>query len=179
MVERRGPTSYGRDAAAIGATTVTGAAIGAAVNGGVGAGVGAAAGVVASTVGVMLTRGRPTVVYPEQVFTFSLVNPVTLTADFNSEAFQPVTQRDYQQSSLRTYGPQGYGQGYGPGYAPPPGYYGSYGYGYPYPYPYYGPYYYGAYSPWFWGPGIGIGFYGGGFYGRGFYGGGFRGGGRR
>ncbi len=46
MMERRGQTSYGRDAAAIGVTTGTGAAIGAAVNGGVGAGVGAAAGLV-------------------------------------------------------------------------------------------------------------------------------------
>jgi len=175
MVERRGPTSYGRDAAAIGTTTVAGAAIGAAVNGGVGAGVGAAAGLVASTVGVMLTRGRPTVVYPEQVLTFQLTGPVTLAADFNSEAFQPVSQQDYQQGSMRPYGPSGYGAGgYGPGYgaAPAPGYYG-YGYGYPYAY---GPYYGYGYYPW-WGPGIGIGFYGGGFYGRGFYGGGFRGGG--
>ncbi len=178
MAARRGPTSYGRDAAAIGATTVTGAAIGAAVNGGVGAGVGAAAGLVASTVGVMLTRGRPTIVYPEQLLTFQLTNPVTVTADFNSEAFEPVSQRDYQQSSLRYgpqgYGPQGYGQGYGPGYAPAPGYYG-YGYPYAYPYPYYG---YGPYYgyPYFWGPGFGIGIYGGGFYRGGFYGGGFRGG---
>jgi hypothetical protein len=202
MVERRGPTSYGRDAAAIGTTTVAGAAIGAAVNGGVGAGVGAAAGLVASTVGVMLTRGRPTIVYPEQVLTFQLTGPVTLAADFNSEAFQPVSQGDYQQGSMRPYGPSAYGSGgygpggygsggygpggygsggygsggYGPGYAaaPAPGYYGDYGYGYPYPY--YGPYYGYGYYPW-WGPGTGIGFYGGGFYGRGFYGGGFRGGG--
>jgi hypothetical protein len=174
MVERRGPTSYGRDATAIGATTVTGAAIGAAVNGGVGAGVGAAGGLVASTIGVMLTRGRPTVVYPEQEFTFSLVNPVTITANFNSEAFEPVSQRDYQ-SSMRPYGPgpQSYGPGYA--YAPAPSYY---GYGYGYPYPYYSPYYYGGYYPYFWGPGIGIGIYGGGFYRGGFYGG-FHGGGFR
>jgi hypothetical protein len=124
----------------------------------------------------MLTRGRPTIVYPEQVFTFQLTGPVTLAADFNSEAFQPVSQQDYQQGSMRPYGPSGYGpSGYGPGYgaAPAPGYY---GYGYGYPYPYYGAYYGYGYYPW-WGPGIGIGFYGGGFYGRGFYGGGFRGGG--
>jgi len=171
MVERRGPTSYGRDAAAIGATTATGAAIGAGVNGGVGAGVGAAAGLVASTVGVMLTRGRPTVLYPEQVVTFQLVNPVTVTADFNNEAFQPVGQQDYRQGSLR----QGYGTpGYGaPGYYASPGYYGGY-YGYGYPYPYWGPYYSGWY-PYFWGPGISFGFYGRGFYGGHYYGGGFHG----
>jgi len=184
MVERRGPTSYGRDAAAIGTTTLGGAAIGAAVNGGVGAGVGAAAGLVASTVGVMLTRGRPTIVYPEQLLTFQLTSPVTITADFNSQAFVPVSQASQYQSSLRPrsygspYGGPGYGgSGYGPAYsaAPAPGYY-----GYPYPYPYYG--YYPGY-PWFW-PSIGIGVYGGwggGWYhgGWGGYRGGFHGGGRR
>src|SRR5580698_6200596 len=50
LMDRRGNTSYGRDAAAIGTTTAVGAAIGAGVNGGVGAGVGAAAGLVASTI---------------------------------------------------------------------------------------------------------------------------------
>jgi hypothetical protein len=75
MAERRGGTSYGRDAAAIGTTTAAGAMIGAGVNGGVGAGVGAAGGLVASTVGVLLTRGKQTVLYPEQVLTFRLVNP--------------------------------------------------------------------------------------------------------
>jgi len=171
MVEHRGPTSYGRDAAAIGATTATGAAIGAAVNGGVGAGVGAAAGVVASTIGVMLTRGRPTVLYPEQVLTFALTAPVTVTADFNNEAFQPVGQQDYRQSSMRP----GYGGG-GPGYGAS-GYYAAPGYyGYAYPYPYYSPYYYGWY-PYFWGPSFGFGFYGRGFYGGGhYYGGRFSGG---
>ena len=54
LIDRRGNTSYGRDAFAIGATTATGAAIGAGVNGGVGAGVGAAAGLVVSTIGVLL-----------------------------------------------------------------------------------------------------------------------------
>jgi len=170
MVERRGPTSYGRDAAAIGATTATGAAIGAAVNGGVGAGVGAGAGLVVSTIGVMLTRGRPTVLYPEQVLTFQLVNPVTITADFNNPAFQPVSQEDYRQSSLYRPG-YGGGPGYGPGYYAAPGYY-----GYAYPYPYYGPYYYGGWYPYFWGPSISFGFYGRGFYGGRYYGGGFYGG---
>ncbi len=167
MMERRGDTSYGRDAAAIGVTTGTGAAIGAAVNGGVGAAVGAGAGLVVSTVGVLLTRGRPTVVYPEQPLTFSLVNPVTVTADFTNEAFAPVSQEDYQNSGLRARPQQSYGGGYG------------YGYGSPYayaPYPYYGGYY--PYYGWggFWGPSIFIGgYYGHGYYGRGYYGGGYYG----
>lgn len=70
LVERRGDTSVGRDAAAIGTTTGVGAAIGAAAAGGFGAGMGAIAGAGASTIGVLLTRGKPTVVYPEMPLTF-------------------------------------------------------------------------------------------------------------
>jgi hypothetical protein len=143
LLERRGNTSVGRDAAAIGATTATGAAIGAAVNGGVGAGVGAAAGVVASTIGVLLTRGRPTVVYPEQPLTFGLEAPVTVET---SQAFQPASPQDYNAAGLRA---PGYGPAYGrPGPAP---YYGYAPAPYPYPYPY-------AYYPYpYWGPSFYIG----------------------
>jgi hypothetical protein len=145
LIDRKGNTSYGRDAFAIGATTATGAAIGAGVNGGVGAGVGAAAGLVVSTIGVMLTRGRATVVYPETPLTFSMETPITL--DNSQQAFQYASQYDYNARVARPaprpgYG-SAYGPGYGPGYPPPPPYYGGYyaapyGYGYPYPY-YYGP----------------------------------------
>jgi hypothetical protein len=145
LMERRGNTSYGRDAAAIGATTAVGAAIGAGVNGGVGAGVGAAAGLVASTIGVMLTRGRATVVYPETPLTFGLETPLTL--DNSQQAFQYSSQQDYNARVARPPMPRpGYGSAYGPGYGaypPPAPYYGGYyapGYGYSYPYPYfYGP----------------------------------------
>ncbi|HTA69294.1 MAG TPA: hypothetical protein VK776_13480 [Bryobacteraceae bacterium] len=152
LTERRGNTSYGRDAAAIGVTTGTGAAIGAAVNGGVGAGVGAAAGLVVSTVGVLLTRGRPTIVYPESVLSFRLANSVTVDG---TQAFRPVSQQDYGMTQQRP----GYGPGYG---APPPGY-GAPGYGgYAAPYPYY-PFYggFGPYSGYFWSPGFNF------YYGRG------------
>jgi hypothetical protein len=155
LVERRGPTSVGRDAFAIGATTATGAAIGAAVNGGVGAGVGAGAGLVVSTIGVLLTRGRPTIVYPETPLTFRLETPVTI--DANYEAFLPAAQQQpaYGQGGARgpAYGPGGPG---GPGYGPGPGY--GYGPGAPPPPPpYYGyyapyPYAYGYPYPYFWGP---------------------------
>jgi hypothetical protein len=129
LLERRGDTSYGRDAAAIGTTVGAGAAIGAAVNGGVGAGVGAAAGVVASTIGVLLTRGRATEVYPETPITFRLDAPVTVDAS-NYDAFQPASQQDYNQGELRRPAPR-------PAYR---GYYAPY---YPYPYPYYwGPSFY-------------------------------------
>jgi len=170
MVTRNGPTSVGRDAAAIGVTTGLGAAIGAGVNGGVGAGVGAGAGAVVGIIGVLLTRGRPTVIYPESVLTFQIQAPVEIATDRAPQAFQYVnSQQDYGRGPVMANRPappppgyaygQGYGPSYGPGYAP--GYYAPYAYGYPYPYPYYG--------------GFGV-FIGPGFYGRGFYGGyrGFR-----
>src|SRR5258708_1020089 len=129
LMERRGETSYGRDAAAIGTTVGAGAAIGAAVDGGVGGGVGAAAGVVASTIRRLLTRGRDTVVYPEQPLTFRL--ETSISVDPYDEAFQYVSQEDYdRRPPARRVAPRAYG--------PPPPYY-----GYPYYYggwfsPYYG-----------------------------------------
>jgi len=149
LMEFRGPTSWGRDAAGVGTTVATGAAIGAAVNGGVGAGVGAAAGVVASTVGVLLTRGKPTVIYPETTLTFRLEAPVSFVVDNEASlrAFAPVQPRDYQPQGLQTRAVQP---------APAP-YYA------PYPYYYYSPYYY---APYYWGPSVGL------YYGRGWgYGG--------
>ncbi len=135
LAEYSGGTSQGRDAAAIGTTTAVGAGIGAVAAGGVGAGIGAGAGAVASTVGVLLTRGRPTVVYPETTLTFRTLEPVTINTGQSSQAFLPVQQGDYgsAQPALRA--------------GPRPGYYGGYA---PYPYPY--PYYYG---PGFY-PGFGV-----------------------
>jgi hypothetical protein len=145
LIDRKGNTSYGRDAFAIGATTAAGAAIGAGVNGGVGAGVGAAAGLVVSTIGVLLTRGRPTVVGPETPLTFSMETPIGL--DNSQQAFQYASQQDYN-AGLRPPMRPGYGSAYGPGpgygYPAPAPYYGGYyaapyAYGYPYAYPYWGP----------------------------------------
>jgi len=96
-----------------------------------------------------VTRGRPTVVYPEMALTFRLENPVTVTGDSN--AFVPNEQGDYRG------GPAGPGPRYGYGppaprpYAPAP-----YPYAYaPYPYPY-------AYypRPYFYGPSIFFGYRG-------------------
>src|SRR5580693_2467273 len=97
LIDRKGNTSYGRDAFAIGATTAAGAAIGAGVNGGVGAGVGAAAGLVVSTIGVLFTRGRATVVGPETPMTFAMETPLTL--DNSQQAFQYASQMDYNARS--------------------------------------------------------------------------------
>ena len=156
-----GPTSNGRDAAAIVATTATGAAIGAAAAWGPGAAIGAGAGLVASTVGVLVTRGHPTVVYPESQLTFRLAKPVTFSTEHSPQAFVAVTapsQRAALQGPPQGAPPAGYQPGcQGPGCAPyPPPYYYA-------PYPYY---------PYYWGPGFGF-YYGGGFYGRGFYGRGY------
>jgi hypothetical protein len=143
LIDRRGNTSYGRDALGIGATTAAGAAIGAGVNGGVGAGVGAAAGLVVSTIGVLLTRGRATVVSPETSLTFSTQTPIAL--DNSQQTFHYASQYDYNARVAPAGSRSGYGSAYGRPYpyaAPPPyygGYYAPYPYAYGYPYPYYGP----------------------------------------
>ena len=166
LVSRNGSTSEGRDAVGIGAATGIGAIIGAGAAGrhetGEGAAIGAGAGAAAGIIGVLLTRGNQTVVYPEQVLTFRLDNPIVVSTERAPQAFRYVGQGDYDQPSDQPrmqprprpqapYYGGGYG-GYGPGWGP---YYG---------YPYYG-------------PTIGIGF--GGYYGGGRYYGGRSGGGHR
>ena len=148
LIEQRGGTSMGRDAGAIAATTGIGAAIGAAAEGGVGAGIGAIAGAAAATIGVLVTRGKPTVVYPEDVLTFRLEAPLTISTGASSTAYQPVTQEDYDQPRLVQ-------RGSSPGPPPPPTYYGGY----------YSPYYYGGYySPYSY-----YGFYPGFYFGSSIY----------
>lgn len=169
LISRSGGTSTGRDAGAIAGTTAAGAAIGAAVNGGVGAGVGAAAGVVASTIGVLLTRGHASVIYPETVLTFRVEAPINVSTERAPQAFRLVQPGDYDrppQMQTRMGPPPANGgcAGYGCA-APPPPYYYGYGPGY-YPgyYPYWGPTFafsYGFWPRYYYGPR----FYGG----RGFY----------
>ena len=142
MINRNGPTSQGRDAAAIGGTTALGAAIGAGADWGRGAAIGAGAGAAAGIIGVLLTRGRPTLIYPESVLTFQVNAPATFSTDRAPQAFQYVTPQDYgqRQPAISQRRPAPYG-------APAPGPYGYYApypypYAYSYPYPYYG--YYGG-----------------------------------
>jgi hypothetical protein len=122
-----------------------------------GAGIGAGAGALASVIGVMVTRGKPTVVYPEMALVFRLTTPVTISTEQSAAAFQPVTQQDFSQPGLIRRGPPAAPYG-----APPPPYYSGYaGYGYPYPA-------YGYPAPYYYGPGFGIGFgFAPGFYYRG------------
>jgi hypothetical protein len=142
MQQTSAGTSHGQDAATIGTTTGVGAVIGAIADGGTGAAIGAGAGVAAGIIGVLVTRGRPTVIAPETVLSFRLQGPVTISTANSQFAFQPVTQADYNSHAAMARRPR-----MAPG---PPAYYGypPYVYGYPYPYYYPGPYvgFYGVYG---------------------------------
>ena len=155
LLDRRGNTSVGRDAVGIGATAGVGAAVGAGVAGGLGAGVGAAAGGVLGVAGVLLTRGQPTIIYPETLLTFRVAAPVMINTERSEQAFLPVTRQDYEGSNqqLRSRPPSMYaGPGPGPGYPPPSPYYSPYyAGGYPY---YYGSPYYGYGYGYGFGPGL-------------------------
>ncbi len=128
LVEYSGGTSKGRDATAIATTTGIGAAIGAAADGGFGAGMGAIAGAAASTIGVLVTRGRPTVILPEATLTFRTLAPLTISTERAGQAFQLVRQEDYEPRQLQhraVVRPSLYPPMYYPGYyAPYPYFYG-------------------------------------------------------
>jgi hypothetical protein len=166
VVDRNGTTRpNGQSAGTVVGTTAVGAGIGAVAGGGIGAGIGAGIGLIAGSAGVLLTRGRPTEIYPESMVSFQLNAPLAISTTQASGAFHYATQEDYgvnpqgrmAQGPPRPVGPMGAA-------------YGAPGYGYAAPYPYY-PYPY--YSPYYYGPGFGVvigpGFYGGfrgGFYRR-------------
>ena len=97
MVQRNGQTSVGNDVGAVAATTAMGAAIGAAADWGRGAAIGAGAGAAAGLVGVLLTRGRPTVVYPETLLTFRLESPVNVDLTRAPQAFRYVGPDDFDR----------------------------------------------------------------------------------
>lgn len=165
FISRTANSTTGRDAAGIAGTTGVGAAIGAAAGWGRGAAIGAGAGAAVGIIGVLVTRGQPSVIFPEQVLTFRLEQPLTIATDRSPQAFRYVQPGEYDQPPA--YASAGYGQGYGypaPGAYPVAPYaaypYYAYGYGYPY-YPYYG--------------GFSL-FIGRGYYGPHYFGGGFRGG---
>ena len=151
LIDRSGPASVGRDAGAVATTTATGAAIGAAADWGRGAAIGAGAGAVAGVIGVLLTRGHETVVYPESVLTFRLEAPVTISTERAPQAFRYVQRDDYDRPNELQTRPAEARADCGPYGCPPPS-----------------PFYYGApYYPYYYGPRF---YWGSGFYfGRGFY----------
>jgi hypothetical protein len=131
LVQYSGGTSVGNDVTAVGVTTGVGAAIGGAAAGGAGAGIGAGAGAAASLIGVLVTRGKPTVIVPEDVLTFKTSAPITISTENAPQAFQQARPEDYEsRPALQR--------------RPPVAVARPYPY---YPYPYYGP------GPYYWGPG--------------------------
>ena len=147
-------TSHGQDAAMIGTATGLGALIGAAADWGTGAAIGAGAGAAAGIGAVLLTRGHPTVLEPEEQLSFRLVDPVRIDTTQGQQAFLPVTQRDFEAGQTEHRGAHHVATGY-------PGPYG-------YPCGYYGPCY--AYPGYFYPGYVGFGFYDGWGWGRGYYG---------
>jgi hypothetical protein len=132
LLQRNGPTSVGRDAAAVAGTSGLGAAVGAAAGWGKGAGIGAGAGAAAGIIGVLLTRGYPTVVEPETLLTFQVTAPLTIETNNAPEAFRFVEPTDYPSAQIPSQQLVVYP-------APPP-----------YPYPYYAPFpspFYSYYYP--------------------------------
>jgi hypothetical protein len=137
MMQRNGQTSVGTDAAAVATTTGMGAAIGAAADWGRGAAIGAGAGAAAGLVGVLLTRGRPTVVYPESLLTFRLDSQVIVDLTRAPQAFRYIGPDDFERPvqttvARRPVGPGPGGPAYGPSPYGYPAYYSPYGWGYPY-----------------------------------------------
>src|SRR6202521_4416010 len=144
-----GGTSHGQDAATIATTTGFGALIGSAADWGEGAAIGAGAGAAAGIGAVLLTRGRPTVLHPEEQLSFRLVDPVRIDTTRSQQAFQAVNQQDFDGGRMERRGPRRAAGAYpGPYYGYTCSYYGScFAY----------PGYVGFYSSWGFGPG---------FYGR-------------
>ena len=138
LMQTSGGTTNGRDAGAVGTTTGVGAMIGAAANGGEGAGIGAAAGATAGLIGVLVTRGRPTIIPPESLLTFQLEFPVTISTQRSVAAFRQVTQEDYAGGPLGRRPPHYANAPYPP---PPPYYWGYRPWGYFYPGPVFVGYY--------------------------------------
>jgi hypothetical protein len=157
-----GPTSKARDAGAIAGTTALGAAAGGAAALGPGAAIGAGAGLIVGTVGVLVTRGHATVIYPESLLTFRLSEPITISTDRAPQAFRYVnTTNEYNRAS-NAQGPPPTGPGWT-----------CKGYGWPPPNATPPPYYYYPYYPYPWGASFGL-WYGPGFYyGRLYYGRGY------
>ena len=154
LINRNGQTSVGNDVGAVATTTAVGAGIGAVADWGRGAAIGAGVGAAAGVVGVLLTRGRPTVVYPETLLTFRVDTPVSVDLTRAPQAFRYVGPDEYDRPVQTTVvrRPPPVTRYYTPYPYYYPGYYG-YGYGYGYPY---------AYGPGF-GIGFGIGIHGGGW----------------
>jgi hypothetical protein len=153
MVTRNGSTDVGRDVGAVATTTAVGAAIGAAADWGRGAAIGAGAGAAAGVIGVLLTRGHPTEIYPETAMTFRIDNPIQVNLARAPQAYRYVGPNEYDHPVETQLARR----------PPPRPVYGPYAYPYPYPYPYGYGYPYGYY-PYYGGVGVGVVIRSGGYY---------------
>jgi hypothetical protein len=157
--QQGGTAPAGAQANTVVGTTILGAVIGSAVGRGAGAAIGAGAGVTAGAIAVMLTRNRPTIVYPETALTFRTDAPVLISTARAPQAFRFVGPEDYNRPVQAQLAPRPPAR---PAWGPMP-------YPYPYAYPYFYSYPY-AYSPYwgpYYGPGLGVGIViGRGGYGR-------------
>ncbi|MBS1855684.1 MAG: hypothetical protein JST11_09990 [Acidobacteria bacterium] len=142
LVTRNGTTTpAGQQAATVGTATAVGATIGTMADWGRGALIGAGVGAAAGMIGVMLTKGHPTVVEPETPLTFRIDNPISVDIARAPQAYRFVGPEDYnhpvtaqlvrrpQPRPAPYYGPYAYPDPFWWGYP-----YGGYGYGYPYGY---------------------------------------------
>jgi len=151
LIDRKGDTSVGLDVAGVASTAGLGAAIGATADWGRGAAIGAGAGAAVGVLGVLLTRGQPSIIAPEQALTFRLEAPVPIYTDRAPQAFRYVQPNEYDRPTFSqppypASRPQYAGAPYGAPYPYP------YARPYPYGYPYYPPFYYGPSLSFFWGP---------------------------
>lgn len=176
FVSRQGGTTpTGQEIGTVAATAGVGAAIGAIAGWGTGAAIGAGAGAAAGLIGVLVTHNHASVLYPEQVLTFKLESPVTISTLNSAQAFRYVQPNEYDRPVYTNSNGNGVYQSAAP--APPVvyntyPYYGGWGWGYPY---YWGPSiafyggWYGGYPRYYYG---GHGYYGGHAYYGGHYSGG-------
>lgn len=157
LIARKGDRFRPNDAGIVAGSTAAGAVIGGAADWGTGAAIGAGLGALIS-LGAVLTHGHASVLYPEEVLTFRIQQPITISTTVAPQAFRYVQPGEY---SAPQGGPGPYMQAGSAPYPPAP----AYAYGYPA---------YGYY-PGYWGPTVGFYFGGPGYY-RGYYGRGYWGG---
>ncbi len=169
LMVRNGRPAVERDAGALVATTATGALIGGVAGYGKGAAIGTGVGAAAGVIGILMTRGYSTVLYPETVLTFQVLAPVPVYTDDAPQAFRAVTAEDYAQAARPPQVASAVEEELD--YLPPPPrrvyvnpypyWYGDYPYYYYYPY--WRPYYWGR--PYYYGPSVSFYFGGPRYYG--------------
>jgi hypothetical protein len=144
LLVHNGAPATARDVAVMAGTTGTGALIGAAAGYGKGAAIGAGVGAAAGVLGVLMTRGYSTVIFPETPLAFQVTAPVTVETNRAPQAFRFVDREDYAQEQAPPAPAQTEASATLAVATPPVAQLAVYPY--PYPYEYYGPIYYRPYG---------------------------------